>query len=260
MRMPIIRKDLTMERRFILMIIVLLAGRLVFATETVDCYLHCAYFDVKFVGNYGGDDRGERYTQDIVRRANIVIQLDNLLRARRREGKLEHFRRWHLVDDYTESYTYVNGRREPGKVRIDGESVFLCLTDSVSVNKLLQRLWNVSDTIISPNTRSGMWLFSLHVGMANTYLTARPFFHGGYVSERPDSAFLWLRCESSEIPHHWYQHETDGYYHQYTGLYLTRENVVKAQELLKKYGDLNTSIVSHYVTPAIIRRYAGWNF
>jgi len=255
------RKNYTLKIRFILMIfLMLLAGKLIFATETMDCYLHCAYFDVRFVGNYGGDDRGERYTQDVVRRASVAIQLDNLLRSRRREGELGHFTRWILVDDYMKSYTYVNGRREPGKVRIDGKSVFLCLTDSNSINCALGKLWNISDFTISPSRQSGMWLYSLHVGLSKTRLQARPFSHGGYVNERPDSTFLWLKCDGSVIPHHWYQHETDGYYHQYTGLYLTRENVVEARELLKKHCDLNTSIVSHYVTSAIIRRYAGWNF
>lgn len=255
------REDLTLTRSlFVIFILTILAHKPTFATETMYCYWHCAYFDVLFIGNYGGDDRGERCTQDVVQRTNVAIQLDNLLRTRRREGKLERFTRWILVDDYTKSYNYVNGRREPGKVRVDEKSVFLCLTDSVSLNRLLQRIWDVSDTVISPSTESGMWLFSLHVGLSKTRLHARPFHYGGYVNERPDTAFLWLRCEYSEIPHHWYQHETDGYYHQYTGLYLTHQNVVDAQELLKKHCNLNTNIVSHYVTPAIITRYAGWNF
>ncbi len=43
----------------------------------------------------------------------------------------------------------------------------------------------------------------------------------------------------------------------YMALYLTRETVVEAQELLHKYSNLNTSVVSNYVTSAIIRKYAG---
>ena len=258
--MPVMRKNSTLEIRSILMIFpALFTGKLIFATETVYCYLHCAYFDVEFVGNYGGGE-GERFTEDVVKRANIVIALDNLLRTRRREGKLEHFTRWILVDDYTKCYDHRNGRKTPKQIRIEGKNVFFCLADSNSVNEALGKLWDISDLTISPSKQSGMWLFSLHVGLSRTRLQARPFPHGGYVNERPDTALLWLRCEYSEIPHHWYQHETDGYYHQYTGLYLTRENVVQAQELMKRYCDLNTNIVSHYVTFAIIRRYAGWDF
>jgi hypothetical protein len=74
-----------------------------------------------------------------------------------------------------------------------------------------------------------------------------------------DSNLLWLKCEGDATPHHWYQHEKDGYYHKYTGLYLTRENVLKAQKLLQEHCNLHTTITSHYATSAIIRRYVGWD-
>lgn len=209
-----------------------------------------------FVGNYGS---GGGYTQDVVGRANIVISLDNMLRDLKQKGKLEHFKRWVLIDDYTKSYAYFNGKTTPGPLRIEGSKAYLCLTDSVLINDALVKLWNITDFTISPSKQSGMWLFSLHVGLSSTRLKARPFPHGGYVNERPDSNLLWLKCEYGEIPHHWYQHERDGYYHQYTGLYLTTDNVLNAQKLLQEHCNLNTNITSHYVTPAIIRRYAGWD-
>ncbi|UCD05559.1 MAG: hypothetical protein JSV98_10700, partial [candidate division WOR-3 bacterium] len=148
---------------------------MIFATETMECYWHCAYFDVKFVGNYGGDDRGEKYTQDVIRRANVVIQLDNLLRIQMREGKLERFTRWILVDDYMKCYDYRNGRKTPKQIRIEEKNVFFCLTDSNSINDALGKLWNISDLAISPSKQSGLWLFSLHVGFSTTSRGARPF-------------------------------------------------------------------------------------
>jgi hypothetical protein len=225
----------------------------------MECFWHCGYFDVKFVNNYGGSERGERYTQDVVKRVNVIIGLDNLFRNLRREGKLEHFNRWMLVDHYVGSYGYEKGRKVPKQNRIEGRKVFLCLTDSNSINKVLRRLWNISNAVISPNKQSGMWLFSLHVGLSKTRMGVRSFPHGGYIDERPDSNLLWLKCEGDATPHHWYQHEKDGYYHKYTGLYLTRENVLKAQKLLQEHCNLHTTITSHYATSAIIRRYVGWD-
>jgi hypothetical protein len=232
-----------------------------YATQTMECFWHCGYFNVIFVDNYGtGDREGERYTQDVVKRVNVVMELDNLLRNQRREGKLEHFNKWILVDHYMGSYGYNKGRKVPKQIRIEKRKVFLCLTDSNSINNALDKLWNMNDAVVSPNRQSGMWLFSLHVGLSKTRMGARPFPHGGYIDKRPDSNLLWLKCEGDATPHHWYQHEKDGYYHQYTGLYLTRENVLKAQELLLENCNLNTSITSHYLTPAIVRKYVGGNF
>ncbi len=77
--------------------------------------------------------------------------------------------------------------------------------------------------------------------------------------KRPDSSLLWMRCESGfgGPPYIWYQHETDGLYHLYTGLYLTIQNVLEAQKLLKDYYHLETTITSQYLMPWLLKNYMG---
>lgn len=223
-----------------------------YATATVHCIWHAAYFDVIFVNNYGHSQIDYQYPPDIVARANVVMQLDSLFRTLRKEGKLEHFKRWLLMDDYMKNYSV-----DDGSFIIEGKKVYINLTDSVAITKALKKLWGIENVTISSNKRAGMWLFSLHVGLSETRLGARYFPHGGYIYQRPDSTLLWLQCHPDpSAAHSWYQHETDGYYHQYTGLYLSKQNVIKAQKLLLEHSNLKTTIVSQYITSAIIKKYA----
>jgi len=226
------------------------------ATQTMECRWHAAYFDAVFVENYGGSDREERYVKDVVVKTNAVIGLDSLLKSMKRAGKLEHFERWQIEDNYVGSYDYVGGRRVPGALRIEGRKAWFCFTDSIAVSKALSKLWQIEDVKNIPNERTGTWLFSLHVGLAKDHGSARRLYHEFEYGRRPDSAFLWLQIVGGfSVSHHFYQHETDGFYHTYTGLYLTRQNVLKAQEVLDKRG-LKTTITSQYLTPAIIKKYA----
>ncbi len=242
--------------RVIFCLIVLILPSL-HATSTMDCQWHAAYFDALFMGNYGSG-ACEKYADDVVNRALVVMQLDSIFKNLRREGKLKYFRRWVLVDVYMKCYKWEKGVGiVPRDSWIEGDSVYLCLTDSISINKVLKKLWHIEDVVVSPNRSAGMWLYSLHVGFSKTRLGARAFPHGGYVHERPDSSLLWLQSNSDPLAAHcWYQHEIDGYYHQYTGLYLTTKNVFEAQKLLLENRNLKTTITSHYVTQAIIRKYA----
>ncbi|MCK4251263.1 hypothetical protein KAX97_07430 [candidate division WOR-3 bacterium] len=229
---------------------------LVYATATQECRFHAAYFDVVFTGNYGSGAE-DIYTSDVAARVNVIVQLDSILRHARRQGKLEHFIRWQLNDHYHGNVILLGVRSAPGAMHIEGRKIHLSLIDSVALNNALKKLWHIKDVVISPNKKAGMWLYSLHVGFSKTRLGARPFHHGGDFSERPDRNLLWLKCEGGfSIAHHWYQHETDGYYHQYTGLYLTRKNVLEAQRLLLIHRNLKTTIVSQYITSAIIKKYA----
>jgi len=225
---------------------------LIYATATMECKWHAAYFDAIFVNNYGGDNRQARFADDVAVRVNTIVRLDSILKSLRRQGKLEHFKRWLLMDDYMKNYSV-----DDGSFIIEGKKVYINLTDSVAINKALKKVWGIENVTISSNKRAGMWLFSLHVGLSETRLGARYFPHGGYIYERPDSTLLWLQCHPDpSAAHSWYQHETDGYYHQYTALYLTRKNVLEAQRLLLEHRNLKTTITSQYITSAIIKKYA----
>lgn len=225
---------------------------LVFATDTNECKWYAAYFDAIFVNNYGGDNRSARFADDVAVRVSTIVRLDSILKSLRRQGKLEHFKRWLLVDDYFKNYSVATG-----SLLIEGKNVYLRLTDSIAINKALKKLWHIDDVVISPNKKAGMWLFSLHIGFSRTLQGSRRLAHYFKYGERPDSNLLWLQCESSGYSsHHFSQHETDGYYHMYTGFYLSKQNVIKAQRLLLEHSNLKTIIVSQYITAAIIKKYA----
>ncbi len=224
------------------------------ATATQRCKWHAAYFDVLYINNYGSDDRAERFVNDVATVMNVVLRIDSFLKNLRHEGRLEHFVRWQLVDDYAGNF-----RIEPGSFLIEDRKVFLRMTDSMAINKALKKLWGIEDVVIDPSKRAGMWLFSLHVGLYKTRKEAQAFIEGDDIIDqydRPDSMQLWLTVEGDLVSsHHFYQHERDGYCHTYTGLYLTSQNVLKAQRSLEIRG-VKTTIVSQYVTPAIIKKYA----
>ncbi len=224
------------------------------ATATQECKWHAAYFDVMYINNYGSGDRAERFVNDAATVMNVVIRIDSLLKNLRHEGRLKHFVRWQLIDDYARNF-----RIEAGSFLIEERKVFLRITDSIAINRVLKKLWGVEDVVIDPSKRAGMWLFSLHVGLYKTRGAAQAFIESDDIIDqyyRPDSMLLWLTTEGDLVSsHHFYQHETDGYWHTYTGLYLTTKNVLEAQRLLLEHNNLKTTITSHYITPAIIKKY-----
>ena len=227
------------------------------ATQTMECVWQAAYFDVLFVNNYGGDDRFERYVNDVAVRTNVIIRLDSLLRSLRKESKLVHFRRWTLIDSYTKKFDFATAKSNFGMCLDEDTDVFINLTDSISINRALKQLWTIQNMEISPNRQAGMWLFSLHTGLSKTRSGVRSVHHGSDLSERPDRHLLWLKCEGGfSVSHSFFQHETDGYWHTYTGLYLTTKNALEAQRLLLEHNNLKTTITSHYITPAIVKKYA----
>jgi hypothetical protein len=220
------------------------------ATSTEFCNFHAAYFDAEFVNNYGSmEEHG--FLEDICVVTNVIVRLDSLLRSRQRDGRLEHFVRWRLIDSYMKGFQH-----DPGSYVIEGRNVFLRFDDSLAINKALNRLWCINDFALSPNKHAGAWLFSLHVGVHNKFPGPEIPIRDIFKSERPDSDLLWLKIEGDWwSSHHFYQHEIDGYYHTYTGLYLTRDNVLQAKQLLEAKG-LKTTVTSHYLTHTILRHYA----
>ena len=247
-----------MKLRYCILIVIITSMTLR-ATVTMQCRWHAAYFDAEFWGNYGrgAKEEEDRYFRDIIHRAQIIMQLDSTLRALRRQGKMEHFKRWFLCDLYMRCYDYKDRKLAPRTPWHEGDTVFLCITDSLSINYVLEKYWGQKDIIISPGRQSGMWLYSLHTIFSKDRYRARQYPDTLMSpSPRGDSAFLWL-CIDGGIPvkHNFYQYEIDGYYHQYTGLYITTADVLNAQTLLfQKYG-IKTTITSHYVTPVILRKY-----
>lgn len=145
-------------------------------------------------------------------------------------------------------------------MHIKGRRVHLSLIDSVALNNALKKLWRIDDVVISPTRQTGVWFFSLHVGLFKSEQGAQAFIEGDDIidqHERSDTNLLWLKIEGDLCSsHHFYQHETDGYYHMYTGLYLSKQNVINAQRLLLEHSNLKTTIVSQYITTAIIKKYA----
>ena len=222
----------------------------------MDCYWHAAYFNAQFTGNYGTEQETQ-YKYDVVIRAQVIMQLDSVFRELKKRDELPSFKRWFLVDHYHVSYDYVKGKKLPCELRIQHDTVYLCMTDSISINQALKKLWHINDVIISPHKKSGMWLYSLHIKTTTNEWYARnyPDTLDGYPLRR-DAKLLWLHCEGGyTVFNCFYQHEIDGFFHQYTGLYLTTNNVVQAQKNLLEYHGLKTAITSQYVTPAILNKY-----
>lgn len=248
-----------MKFKYIVFVICTATITYLHSTATMECRWHAAYFDAVFIGNYGTADKElERYFNNVLSHANVIIQLDSAFRALRKVGKLEHFKRWCLCDYYMRCYEYKDRRSAPRAPWHEGDTIYLCVTDSLSINRVLAEYYGIEDVIISPGRPSGMWLYSLHTGFWKDRYHARQYPDTLWkLSSRGDSALLWLYIEGGySVEHNFYQHETDGYYHQYTGLYLTTNNVLEAQVLLLKYYGIKTTITSHYITPAILRKYA----
>lgn len=239
---------------FIFFIIVFATN--VHATSTMNCSFHAAYFDAKFIGNYGSG-MDTIYRNDVITRAHVVMQLDSIFKELRRNGELPLFKRWLLIDSYHQSYDYVNGKKLPCKIRIQHDTVYLCMIDSLSINHAMKKLWNINDVIVSPQKKSGMWMFSLHIKTTKSQWHARNYPDTLYKYPfYDDLLFNWLYIEGGYWVHHsFYQHETDEYYHQYTGLYLTINNIIQAQKNIFEHCGLKTTITSQYVTPTILRKY-----
>ncbi|UCG31325.1 MAG: hypothetical protein JSV53_05460 [candidate division WOR-3 bacterium] len=222
------------------------------ATASEYCNFHAAYFDAEFVGNYAFVEV-ERFLNDVVRTAGVIIRLDSLLGNRRHAGTLDHFVRWRLVDDYMKRYSV-----EKGSYIVEGQNVYIRFDDSVAINKALKELWQISDCALTVGGHTSVWMFSLHTGFSHLeHVAKRLIGKNGVDNDRPDTNLLWLRIEGDLwSSHHFYQHEKDGFWHVYTGLYLTQQNVTAAQKLLLERYDLETTITSHKLRPAILKRYA----
>jgi hypothetical protein len=116
--------------------------------------------------------------------------------------------------------------------------VFFDFTDPVIIRKALAKLWNIIDTGFSVTEPAGQWMYALHIAVGKNARSVYGALKGDIYDryyERSDTNYLWMTCESGvdSLPYFWSQHETDGFYHLYTGLYLTTENVQEAQKLLK---------------------------
>jgi|GEM_PF-1900707 len=242
---------------WILLFLLLLPIATLFSADTAKCTWHAAYFDVVYMNWYGtGVAEEERYLRDVITRSNVIIRLDSLLKTLNHQGRLKSFKRWTLIDNPHASYQHF-GDSKPGDLHIEDSKAYFCFADSVAVNRLLKELWNIEGINISPSRQCGMWLYSLHLGVCKDRAQAQQFPDTLWIFERPDFNLVWLSIErNSWVRHAFYQHETDGYYHQYTGLYLTRKNVLEAQRLLLEHRNLKTTIVSQYITSAIIKKYA----
>jgi hypothetical protein len=222
------------------------------ATATEFCNFHAAYFDAEFVGNYAFVEE-ERFLSDVVSTAGVIIRLDSLLRNRRHEGTLDHFIRWRLVDNYMKRYSI-----EKASYIIEGRNVYIRFDDSVAINKALKELWHIYDYTLTVREQVSVWVFSLHTGFSHLeHVAKRLIGKNGVDYDRPDTNLLWLKIEGDLwSSHHFYQHEKDGFWHVYTGLYLSQQNVMAAQNLLLERYGLNTTITSHKLRPTILKRYA----
>jgi hypothetical protein len=221
---------------------------------------HAAYFDAVYVDNFGSDLE-TYYPQEVLKRIYFVIRLDSLLNATRQQVGLEPFTRWRLVDDYTKSYKYVNNKKLSKPINPPGTDVFFSFKDPAIIKDALDKLWHITDTGFNVTEPAGQWMYSLHMGVTAKGFDIDSFMKANDYSyyERPDSNYLWMQCESGVggPPYFWSQYETDGYYHLYTGLYLTTKNVQEAQKLLKEKYNLETTITSQYVTPGLLKKYFG---
>lgn len=241
--------------RFLLLLVLPLES--ISAADTAECKWHAACFDLVYVNWYGRDlMEDERYIRDVMTRSYAVIRLDSLLKALNHQGRLRSFKRWTLIDNPHLSYQHF-GDSKPGDLHIEDSKAYLCFADSVAVNRLLKELWNIEGINISPSRQCGMWLFSLHFGAYIDQAKARQYPDTLWISTRPDSNLAWLSIERDMwVRHAFYQHETDGYFHRYIGLYLTRQDVIKAQKLLFEHLGWKTTLTSQYVTPEILKKYA----
>lgn len=223
-----------------------------FATDTEECYFNSAYFNATYINNYGGDERAENFVKDAIKVTNVVIRLDSLIKSNVRRGLIKNYLQYKLIDNYAGNF------RIPKESYIkNGKEIHLRLTDSIAVNKILKDLWGIRDYTISPNVTAGIWLFSLHIGVCKTKNGILALIEGLDINyDRPDEEFLWLKVEGGLYsPMSFYQYEKDGFYHGYTGLYLTKNSVMRAKKLIEKRYGIKTAVTSHYITPSVLKKY-----
>ncbi len=127
-------------------------------TTTMWFNWHAAYFDADFVVNLGSDLE-QHYPRIVIDRANVIIRLDSILRAK----KPERFTRWHLVDDYMKSYDFINGKPYSKSIKPTGIDVYFDFTNPVMVKTALAKLWGIDDTIPDITAPAGCWMYSLHL-------------------------------------------------------------------------------------------------
>lgn len=227
-------------------IVTLSINSLLFATATEECYFNAAYFNATYINNYGGDERTKNFVKDAIKVANVIIRLDSLIKNYVRGGLIKNYLQYELIDNYTGNF-----RIPKGSYIRSGKEIHLRLTDSIAVNRILKDLWEIKDYTISPNVVASVWLFSLHIGMSKTRETIIALIESLNIDyDRPDTELLWLKIEGDLCsPMVFYQRETDGFYHSYAGLYLTKGNVMHAKELIEKKYGIKTTITSHFITP-----------
>ncbi len=225
---------------------------LVFATSTEECYFNGAYFNATYINNYGDDERAEKFVKETIKVANVIIRLDSLIKSYVRRGLIKNFLQYELIDNYAGNFRIPNG----SYIR-NGKEINLRLTDSIALNKVLKEIWRINDYTISPNVLAHTWLFSLHIGICKTRKEIIALLKSLDINyNRPDIEFLWLRVEGDlGSPMAFYQRERDGFYHGYIGLYLTKDNVMSAKELIEKKYCIKTTITSHFITPQVLKRY-----
>ncbi len=220
---------------------------------TATCSWKAGYFNAFYQSWYGhgSEDEKQRIIKEIMNRTWVIIKLDSLIRSYKNADRLSSFPRWTLIDNGSERYRLF-GETKPGTVSIKGTRAYLNLADSQAASKALVQLWGIESCTVHIGEPSGTWLYALHSGTYDSQLRAR------FTSQNLnfDDLHLWLSTEYDEgSPNTWYQHETDGYYHRYYGLFLSSKDVYEAQEwFLKKLG-WKTTITSHYLTTALLKKY-----
>jgi hypothetical protein len=227
------------------------------AADWAKCSWHAGYFTAVYENWYGYDTlEDKRYVKDVLERSHIIIKLDSVIGNLQHNRKMPDFKRWTLIDHSQARHKLFGDQTPSGKVHIKGDSAFLCFTDSTSVNVALVKLWDIRDVTFRPSNKAGTWMFSLHIGAYEHKDQARNYPDTVWVTQRPDAGLLWLTIERDVwASHMFHQHETDGYYHRYTGLYSTHKNVQRAQELFEQEYGLKTTITSQYISPKILGRY-----
>ena len=208
------------------------------------------YFNASFQSWYGHgfEDEQQRIIKEIMNRTWIIIRIDSLVRVNKKADLLSPFPRWTLVD---------NGHTtKSGTISIQGTKAYLNLADSLTVISALTRLWGIKPYAMRIGEPSGIWLYSLHYEIYDNHFKARglddTLTRGCRLEELP--LFLYAVYDAG-FQNTWYQHEIDGYYHRYFGLFISNKDVLIAQDwFLNNYG-WNTTITSHYLTPAILKGY-----
>jgi len=222
------------------------------ATATEECRWNAAYFNATFVANYGDYDRVENFVKNAIRVTNVVVELDSLLKDLARNGKLKNLRQFELIEHYC-----INYKIQSGNYLQNGDTIYIKFADSIAINKAIKTIWSVDDFVFSPNMPAHAWIFSLHIGLSKSLEKIQTFIDSTEIDyARPDSNLLWLIVAGDIWSSHlFYQYERDGYFHIYTGFYLSKNKVIQAQKLIREKYNLNPVIMSHLIIPDILKKY-----